>query len=125
MKERRIVCGCGLVVFILSIIIAILSAAVIGLAAGTGVAASNYNDANSKLEALSASCSSMNATATTAADISAATATAGAKKDYSNITLGCSADDEKTTGTTYTPKCKSSQCETIRQRGAHCNTSLQ
>ncbi|KAK0718265.1 hypothetical protein B0T26DRAFT_609200, partial [Lasiosphaeria miniovina] len=45
-------CGCGMLVFILSCIIALLSAAVIGLAAGTGIESQRANDATSKISAL-------------------------------------------------------------------------
>ena len=103
-KKRGVICGCSLLVFVLSVIIALLSAAVIGLAAGTGVAASNYNDANSKLEALSASYSSLLKTEPTATG-SGATASA-TPTGYSNITNGCSDGNENTSGTTYTPDCE-------------------
>ena len=110
-KKKGVICGCSLLVFVLAIIIAILSAAVIGLAAGTGVAASNYNNANSKLDALSASYSSLlggDATTTGTATGTATSASASATStSYSNITNGCSDKDEKTTGDTYSPDCKS------------------
>ncbi|KAL6407278.1 hypothetical protein AUP68_10107 [Ilyonectria robusta] len=91
---KRFTCGCSLVVLILSIIIAVLSAAVIGLAAGTGIATSNYNNANQKLEALSSSYASI---MTVTASSAPATPTS-----YSDITNGCSDTDETTTGQTYT-----------------------
>lgn len=94
--SKRLSCGCSLVVLILSIIIAVLSAAVIGLAAGTGIATSNYNNANQKLEALSSSYASI-MTATTTASSAPATPTS-----YSDITNGCSDTDETTTGQIYT-----------------------
>ncbi|CAM1511238.1 Fc.00g087510.m01.CDS01 [Cosmosporella sp. VM-42] len=106
-KRKGVICGCTLLVFVLSIIIAILSAAVIGLAAGTGVAASNYNDANSKLDDLRVSYSSLlsgHATATGTGTGTATSASASATStSYSNITNGCSDANEKTTGDTYQP----------------------
>ncbi|KAF7558205.1 hypothetical protein G7Z17_g33 [Cylindrodendrum hubeiense] len=107
---KRFHCGCSLAVLILSIIIAILSITVIGLAAGTGIATNNYNDANQKLEALSSSYDSL-ATATgssaTASDSSATATSSSAEStstNYSALTNGCSDTDETTTGVTYTSK---------------------
>ncbi|KPM39813.1 hypothetical protein AK830_g6728 [Neonectria ditissima] len=113
-KSKKIVCGCSLVVLVLSLIIAALSAAVIGLAAGTGISTKNYNDANAKLDALRISYSSLQDAATTAAaDSSTAgsqTATSSAAsssetgdvtRTESDITNGCSDAKDKTTGTTY------------------------
>ncbi|KAF7559409.1 hypothetical protein G7046_g4731 [Stylonectria norvegica] len=110
-KRKGSICGCSLLVLVLAIIIAVLSAAVIGLAAGTGVATSNYNDANSKLEALRASFSSATAqpSATDATATSSGTQTATSSSatststSYSNITNGCSDTNEKVTGDTYNP----------------------
>ncbi|KAK8051813.1 hypothetical protein PG993_003198 [Apiospora rasikravindrae] len=53
-KEGPKILGCSVVVFVLGVIIAILSAAVIGLAAGTGVEANRANTAESNLAALRA-----------------------------------------------------------------------
>lgn len=116
-ETKKGICGCSLLVLALSVIIAVLSIVVIGLAAGNGIASNNYNDANLKLEALSSSyysilgaatttCSSSSAssglssTSTSTSSSAAATATG-----YSNITNGCSGDDETTTGKMYTSKC--------------------
>lgn len=110
MKGKRVVCGCSLVVFVLALIIAFLAAAVVGLAAGTGVVASNYNDANSKLDALKESYSSLQATATgnsgTKTKTTTVTATASATDaantpTLSELTNGCSDKNERTTGSTY------------------------
>lgn len=54
---ERTVCGCTLIVFVLSVIVAILAAAVIGLAAGTGIEASLASEANDKYQRLQASVS--------------------------------------------------------------------
>ncbi|KAK2033699.1 hypothetical protein LX32DRAFT_635158 [Colletotrichum zoysiae] len=92
-KKRKTICGCTFLIFLLSIIIAVLAAAVIGLAAGTGVEASRANQALEKLAALEASGGSATATATGAS----ATATG-----FASITNNCSNNDETTTGQTYT-----------------------
>ncbi|KAK3687674.1 hypothetical protein B0T22DRAFT_439278 [Podospora appendiculata] len=85
--------GCSLLVFILACMIALLSAAVIGLAAGTGIEASRANDNASKLAALSSSMASLTATATS----TAATATGTAAIDE-----GCSANPSGVNKTVYT-----------------------
>lgn len=111
-KRKGVICGCSLLVFVLSIIIAILSVAVIGLAAGTGVAASNYNDANSKLEAMSASYSSLMNTEPTAT--SSGGSSSPTQTGYNNITNGCSDPNENTTGETYKPNCEFTRDHTMR-----------
>lgn len=100
-RSKGVLCGCSLLVFILSCIIALLSAAVIGLAAGTGVEANRANEATNKLAALSASVSS--AAATKTASASSPTATA-----FNDIDRGCSNDPDGVSGTSYTSfSCKS------------------
>ncbi|KAI1336385.1 hypothetical protein F5Y15DRAFT_205340 [Xylariaceae sp. FL0016] len=89
-KTARRLCGCTVVVFVLSVIIAILSAAVVGLGAGIGVEATRANTAEANLAAMNGS-----ATATSAAPSATAS-------DFSNIDNGCSTDDTAVTGTTYT-----------------------
>ncbi|KAK1834189.1 hypothetical protein QBC39DRAFT_344497 [Podospora conica] len=84
-KGRR-VCGCSLLVFLLSAIIAILSAAVIGLAAATGIEANRASDAAAQVAVLSAS-------------LAAAPSTNSA---ISAIDAGCEANATAVTGTTYT-----------------------
>ncbi|KAI8953082.1 hypothetical protein F4801DRAFT_538402 [Xylaria longipes] len=72
----RRACGCPILVFLLSITIALLSAAVIGLAVGTGLQTSRVHNSESKLAAL-----------------------------MSNLTYvdrGCSTSPGAVTGTTYT-----------------------
>lgn len=117
-KRRGIVCGCSLVVFVLSLVIAFLAVAVIGLAAGTGIAASNYNDANTKLDALSASYSSLESAASATTTPSATNTADAAAATQSKITNGCSEPDEKTTGETYTSKCKALQTHDILTLGS-------
>lgn len=109
-KRRGGICGCTTIVFVLSVIIAILSAAVIGLAAGTGVAASNYNDANSKLEAMSSSYSSLQNAAATGTTTATASGASSTSTSYSNITNGCSDEDGIGNEDTYTPSCKMFFC---------------
>ncbi|KAK1994276.1 hypothetical protein LX36DRAFT_660716 [Colletotrichum falcatum] len=95
-KKRKTICGCTFLVFLLSVVIAVLAAAVIGLAAGTGVEASRANQALENLAALESSCTTgVTPTATAAAPSATAT-------DFSSISNNCSNSDEKTTGTTYT-----------------------
>lgn len=93
-KKKGRICGCTVLVFVLCIIIALLSAAVIGLAAGTGVEASRANTADARVAELSASLASATATAT--GDAASATSTSFAQLDRN-----CSADPNAVTGTTY------------------------
>ncbi|KAK0751079.1 hypothetical protein B0T18DRAFT_387255 [Schizothecium vesticola] len=86
--KRHRVCGCSLLVFLLAVIIAILSAAVIGLAAATGIEANQASDATAQVAALTASLAAA-APASTTAPISA-------------IDAGCSANEKAVTGTNYT-----------------------
>lgn len=90
-SKGRTVCGCSLLVFVLSLIIALLSAAVIGLAAGTGLQTKAVNDANSEIAALN----SILATATGTAPGSNPTSTAA-------IDDGCDANPTAVTGSNYT-----------------------
>lgn len=99
------VCGISLVL-LLSIIIAILSAAVIGLAAGTGVAANNYNNANTKLRAMSSSLAAAQAKNTGTPTSSSSSSTTSAATDWNSITNGCSDNPGDVTGLTYTSQCK-------------------
>jgi type II secretory pathway pseudopilin PulG len=62
-RSPRTLCGCSTLVLVLSIIIAILAAAVVGLAAATGVVVNNYNSADSDLQDLRASYTSLEAVA--------------------------------------------------------------
>lgn len=80
-RSKGVVCGCSLLVLILSCIIALLSAAVIGLAAGIGVEANRANDATTKLTTLNASIFS---------------------PSFNDIDRGCSNDPDGVSGTNYT-----------------------
>ncbi|KAL1869857.1 hypothetical protein Daus18300_005317 [Diaporthe australafricana] len=97
-KKKGTICGCTVLVFVLCAIIALLSAAVIGLAAGTGVEASRANSAEARAVSLSSSLASAtaSATATGTAGSSAATSTSFAALDRN-----CSANPNSVTGTTY------------------------
>ena len=86
-KKHR-VCGCSLLVFLLAVIIAILSAAVIGLAAATGIEANQASDAAAQVAALNASLVAAAPTSTIA--------------PISAIDAGCSANEKAVTGTNYT-----------------------
>ncbi|OTA94315.1 hypothetical protein M434DRAFT_269947 [Hypoxylon sp. CO27-5] len=92
-KSPKRIMGCTVLVFILSVIIALLSAAVIGLAAGTGVEASRANDAEARLASISASGASP-----TTVTVTAPTST---PSDFSNIDNGCSRNSAEVTGKTY------------------------
>jgi hypothetical protein len=95
--------GGSRLVLVLSILCAILGAAVVGLAAGTGVVAGRYADTSARLESLSSSYSLLESHARTAAP----TATGGAQPvatSLSSMTNGCSDKDEKTTGTRFVSK---------------------
>ncbi|KAL6695027.1 hypothetical protein J3F84DRAFT_349289 [Trichoderma pleuroticola] len=107
-KAATTVGGLSLVL-VLYIIIGVLAAAVIGLAAGTGVATKNSNDANAQVTLLkSALASALNnppsdpacatGTGTGSAPVPSSTAT-----NYNSLTNGCSNDPNGVTGTVYTP----------------------
>ncbi|KAL7912169.1 hypothetical protein GGI35DRAFT_444572 [Trichoderma velutinum] len=104
-KTATTVGGLSLVL-ILSIIIGILAAAVIGLAAGTGVATKNYNDANSKLAVLSSSLAAAQATSPSDAACATGTGTAAVPSStstsFNSLDNGCSNDPNGVTGTVYT-----------------------
>ncbi|KAI0132859.1 hypothetical protein BJ170DRAFT_680733 [Xylariales sp. AK1849] len=93
-SKKATICGCSLLIFILSIIIALLSAAVIGLAAGTGVEASRANDAETKLAALDAGGSISTVTTTVTAAASAAT-------NFNSIDRNCTSNAGSITGSNY------------------------
>lgn len=93
-KKKGTICGCTVLVFVLCIIIALLSAAVIGLAAGTGVEASRANTADARAAELSSSLASATATAT-------ATGAAASGTSFADLDRNCSADPSAVTGTTY------------------------
>ncbi|KAI1386659.1 uncharacterized protein F4822DRAFT_323329 [Hypoxylon trugodes] len=89
-RGRKQILGCSVLVFTLSIIIAILSITVIGLAAGTGVEANRANNAEARLAALNAS------------STSTGSAPASSASDFSDIDNGCSKNSGGVSGTTYT-----------------------
>ncbi|KAK7749996.1 hypothetical protein SLS62_008105 [Diatrype stigma] len=101
--------GCSLLVFILSGIIAFLSVAVIGLAAGTGVASNRANDKQSQLDALGASGAPTATVTVTAASPSPTGADAADR--------GCSTDADAVTGTNYTTQFLNNQTFQV-----YCNT---
>ncbi|KAF6815451.1 hypothetical protein CSOJ01_03534 [Colletotrichum sojae] len=112
-KGKKTVCGCTFLVFLLSVIIAILAAAVIGLAAGTGVGASRANDALERLAAMEASATQGSSTVTVTATTPSSTATS-----FASISNNCSNEDETTTGQTYTTDFFDKVTFTM-----HCNTN--
>ncbi|KAK9422495.1 hypothetical protein SUNI508_00358 [Seiridium unicorne] len=111
------ICGCTLLVFILSTIIALLSAAVIGLAAGTGVEASRANDAEASLSAIKAG----GAAATTTVTAPAAASTG----DFNALDRNCTSNSNGVTGTTYTSSFFNDATYTIYCNQDTPNTPLQ
>lgn len=90
--RRRTILGCTVLVFALWAVIALLTAAVIGLAAGTGIEAHRANVANAALASGAAATTTV--TVTSAAPSSTSTS-------YAAIDDDCSADPTGVTGTTY------------------------
>lgn len=97
--RKRVVCGCSLIVFILSCIIGVLAAAVIGLAAGTGVEANRAATAETQVEELKSSLAFMATTPTSASETATATAVANT---WDHITNNCSSNADSVTTKTYT-----------------------
>lgn len=81
-----------MIVFVLSLIIAFLSAAVVGLAAGTGVQASRASRAEAKLA--SASNTTGNSTSS------------DGSMDLDSLSKGCSPGATGVSGTKYTSPCR-------------------
>jgi hypothetical protein len=101
-KRGKTVCGCTFLVFVLSVIIAVLAVAVVGLAAGTGIQASRAGEAVSQLQSMSASLPTKTVTAPVPTSTSFAT-----------LTNNCSQKGETTSGQIYTTKCKSSATKPV------------
>lgn len=100
-KEPKKILGCPVLVFILACIIALLSIAIIGLAAATGVEAARANDSENRAASLSAQLAAGPTATVTISPSPSAT-------DYNAITNGCSDDPDKVTKTSYTSfSCKS------------------
>ncbi|ROW05005.1 hypothetical protein VSDG_00333 [Cytospora chrysosperma] len=99
-KRKGTLCGCPVLEFVLCAIIALLSAAVIGLAAGTGVKANQANEAERRVAQLSASLASATATATATGTATTASSTA-TSTSYDALDLNCSSNPDGVTGTTY------------------------
>lgn len=104
-NNKGLLCGCTTLVFVLSVIIAILAAAVIGLAVGTGVEANRAKSAEDKLSAAMSktSPSTVTATATTASASASSTS-------FAALDDNCSGDPSAVNGTTYNSF--SGECET-------------
>jgi hypothetical protein len=94
--RENLICGCVPLVFIMSCIIAVLSAAVIGLAAGTGIEASRANSANNKLAVLNSAAAQNSGGATVTVTAINPKATA-----FNNLDNGCSDTPQSVTGTEY------------------------
>ncbi|ROV94367.1 hypothetical protein VPNG_09396 [Cytospora leucostoma] len=94
-KRKGTLFGCPVLEVILCAIIALLSAAVIGLAAGTGVEANRANTAEARVAQLRSSLASATATTSTTSS-STATSTS-----YSDLDENCSSNPDGVTGKTY------------------------
>lgn len=94
--RRATICGCTLLVFVLSAIVATLGAAVIGLAAGVGIEANRVATANDQLASASA------ALAVAASRTVIVTAAAPTATGYSGIDNDCSGDPDNVSGQSYT-----------------------
>lgn len=103
-RSRGTVCGCTMLVFVLATIIAILSAAVVGLAAGTGIEANRANDAVLKFQQLNASVVAQGQSSTPTPTYPPAPLST--QDQWSLIDRNCSASPETTTGQTYTTQCQ-------------------
>lgn len=101
---ERTVCGCTLIVFVLSVIIAVLAAGVIGLAAGTGIEASLANEANDKYQKLQASVSAAGllAPSSTGTAPAPASGTSCPKPETVVIDNGCASNSSSVNGQSYT-----------------------
>jgi len=101
------ICGCAPIVFILSCIIALLSVAVVGLAAGTGIESNRANEAASKLAAPRAPGGHTGGTTATVTVTATPTSTSepssGASEGAAvSIDEGCGADPTGQNGTVFT-----------------------
>lgn len=96
-KKKGLLCGCTTLVFVLSVIIAILAAAVVGLAVGTGVEANRAKSAEAKLSAAMSS-----KTSPSTVTVTATTASASASStSFAALDDNCSGDPSTVNGTTY------------------------
>ncbi|ROW09516.1 hypothetical protein VMCG_02288 [Cytospora schulzeri] len=101
-KRKGTVCGCPVLEFVLCAIIALLSAAVIGLAAGTGVEANRANTAELRVAQLSSSLASATATSKgTGTGTATTTSSTATSTSYDVLDDDCSSNPDGVTGTTY------------------------
>lgn len=95
-NNKGLLCGCTTLVFVLSVIIAILAAAVVGLAVGTGVEANRAKSADAKLSA------AMSKTSPSTVTVTATTVSASASStSFAALDDNCSGDPSAVNGTTY------------------------
>ncbi|KAF4979261.1 hypothetical protein FZEAL_4506 [Fusarium zealandicum] len=97
--KRRSICGCSFLVFVLISALIICGAAIIGLAAATGISMRREKSANSELSAMRASSLSEAPTVTVTSSGPASTA-----DEQERLTHGCSRKNEKTSRTVYESK---------------------
>lgn len=93
-KKSGMILGCTTLVFVLCVAIAILAAAVVGLAAGTGVEAHRADAAEARADQYQASASRAAVTVTV-------TSSAPTSTSFADIDDNCSGNPEGVTGTTY------------------------
>ncbi|KAL8410716.1 hypothetical protein RB596_000406 [Gaeumannomyces avenae] len=99
----RTVCGCTLIVFVLSVIIAVLAAGVIGLAAGTGIEASRASEASDSYQRLQASVSAAGLLAPSGTGSApAASGTSCPRPETVVIDNGCASNASSVNGQSYT-----------------------
>lgn len=97
-KKGGALCGCGALVVVLCAIIAVFAAAVIGLAAGTGVEANRANVAEAKVSSLSSALAAATKTGTATTTASSASATS---TSFADLDDDCSGNALGVSGTTY------------------------
>lgn len=93
-RNKGLLCGCTTLVFILSAIIAILAAAVVGLAVGTGVEANRASTAEAKVSSMSSARATVTATTTAASSSASSTS-------FADLDSNCSGNPSGVNGTTY------------------------
>lgn len=103
--KRTTICGCAVITFVLSAIIAILAGAVAGLAVSTGIQTDRINESNNKLQNLQASISNSSVASQTTTGGGKATGTTTATTTVTATAVidnGCSSNPDAVNGEVYT-----------------------
>lgn len=111
-KRKGTVCGCSVLEFVLCTIIALLSAAVIGLAAGTGVEANRANTAEDREAQLRSSLASATA-ASSGTGTATTTSSTATGTSFSDLDDDCSSNASGVTGTAYDAFSCESNCRLL------------